>query len=206
MSDSPTIEARENGPLIVKNLDNFRLPDGTQADPKPLIALCRCGFSKNKPYCDGSHKDAGFDGSSTDVAKHDRVYTYEGKDVTVYYNKLLCSHAGECGSHALAIFNPNQKPWVQPDAGTLDQIKDVIASCPSGALRYSTTGDPIEITTDDVAITTEPNGPYHVTNIPAQADYWAIGQSEKKYVLCRCGLSKNKPFCDGTHHDEGWKE
>ena len=206
MSDKPTIETRENGPLIVKNLDNFRLPDDSRAEPKPLIALCRCGASKNKPYCDGSHKDAGFDGSSNDVTDRDRIYTYEGNDITVHYNKLLCSHAGECVRRAASVFNPKQTPWVQPDAGTPDQIKDVVAACPSGALRYATSGDPVEITTKEIAVTTEKNGPYHVTNIPLQCNYWAKGQSTRKYVLCRCGMSKNKPFCDGTHQDEEWTD
>ena len=205
MSDTPIIEIRENGPLILKGVKTFKMPDGSTSDEKPLHALCRCGQSKNKPYCDGSHKAAGFDGASTDVAHRDRVYSYEGAETTVHYNKLLCSHAGECGKRALAIFNPEQKPWVQPDAGTLDDIKQVVAACPSGALRYTENDVPTEITNDEITVTAEPNGPYHITNIPIAADYWADGQSQKKYVLCRCGLSENKPFCDGTHHDKGWK-
>lgn len=206
MSDKPTIETRENGPLIVKNLDTFRMPDGSQAEEKPLYALCRCGASKTKPFCDGSHNNIGFDGEPSDVSHRDRIYAYEGTDTKVYFNKLLCSHAGECGKRARDIFNTKQKPWVQPDAGTLEQIKDVVAACPSGALRFSQTDNPQAITNETVEISTEPNGPYHVRNIPIAADYWAEGQSEKKYVLCRCGLSKNKPFCDGTHYDEGWKD
>jgi CDGSH-type Zn-finger protein len=206
MSGAPTIETRENGPLIVKNLRTFRMPDDSVVEEKSLIALCRCGASKNKPYCDGSHKEAGFDGSPEDVTHRDRIYSYKGEVATVYFSKLLCSHSGECGKRALGIFNPKQKPWVQPDAGTLDQIKEVVAACPSGALRYSTNDDPIEITTDEVEVSVERNGPYHATNIPIETDYWAIGQSPKKYVLCRCGLSKNKPFCDGTHYDEGWRD
>jgi CDGSH-type Zn-finger protein len=205
--DAPTIEIRKNGPLRVANLRSFRLPDGTEAEPKPVLALCRCGKSGNKPYCDGSHRDAGFDGASADVAHRDRIHQYKGQEATVYFNKLLCSHAGECGKRALNVFNPKQKPWVKPDEGNLEQIEEVVANCPSGALRYSLPLDPpVAITGDDVSISTEANGPYHVHNIPIEADYWAEGQSSEKYVLCRCGLSKNKPFCDGTHYDVGWKD
>ncbi len=205
--EEPSIELRENGPIRVAHLDNFRLPDGTGALPKKVMALCRCGQSANKPYCDGSHRDAGFNGASDDVAHRDRIYSYAGQDATVYFNKLLCSHAGECGKRAIEVFDPKQRPWVTPDQGTLQQIEDVVAHCPSGALRYSLPLDlPAAITSDDVSITTEPNGPYHVRNIPIDADYWAEGQSPEKYVLCRCGLSKNKPFCDGTHYDVGWKD
>lgn len=63
MSETPTIRCRENGPLllpatiqIVDHLGNaFAIPAG-----KDSIALCRCGQSKNKPFCDGSHKTCGF--------------------------------------------------------------------------------------------------------------------------------------------------
>lgn len=191
----PTIEPRENGPLIVKNLDDFVLSDGTKAEAKPLLALCRCGRSANKPFCDGSHKDAGFDGASSEVVKSDRSYTYKGDDVTVHFNKLLCSHAGECGKRASEIFNTKAKPWVQPDNGSLGQILDVVAACPSGALRYAHgDGAPQAITSTEVSITVEPNGPYQVRNIDVPAGYWAKGQSPKKYVLCRCGLSKKSHF------------
>jgi len=203
--NDPVIETRENGPLIVKFVKQFSLPDGAMAEEKELIALCRCGQSNNKPYCDGSHKD-GFDSSSSDVEHRDRIYDYEGREVRVHFNKILCSHAGECGKRARHIFNTKQRPWVQPDEGTFEEIKEVVAACPSGALRYSRAGGPTAITNDEIAISTEPNGPYHVRNVPIEAEYWADGQSQKKYVLCRCGLSKNKPFCDGTHYDEGWKD
>lgn len=208
MTDKPTLEARENGPLIAKHIPNLRMPDGTNTRPKDLVALCRCGKSQNKPFCDGAHKDAGFDGTpDPDTAKSkDRIYSYEGAQATVHFSKLLCSHAGECGKRARAIFNTKQRPWVKPDEGTLDQIKEVVAACPSGALRYSETADPVALTSDTVEIEVEPNGPLHIRNIPITADYWADGQSPEKYVLCRCGLSKNKPFCDGTHYDEGWKD
>lgn len=205
--DSPIIETRDNGPFVVRNIKRFRLPDGSVADTKPVMALCRCGQSKNKPFCDGSHKDAGFDSAPGDVAHRDRVYSYAGADVTVYYNKLLCSHAGECGRIAKEIFNPAAKPWVQPDNGTVDQVKQVIATCPSGALRLSKPEQEAQaINSDTVEISVEPNGPYHVTNIEIAADFWGEGQEQKKYVLCRCGLSGNKPFCDGTHHDRGWTD
>ncbi len=205
--DKPTIQQRNNGPLVVKNLSSFRLADGSRGETKPVMALCRCGASKNKPFCDGSHQKIGFDSAGADVSSRDRIYSYEGKEATVYYNKLLCSHAGECGARALPIFNPKQKPWVQPNAGTAAQVKDVVEACPSGALRYSLPGEEAQTLADsDAAIAVERDGPLRVKNIAMRADHWAEGQSEQKYVLCRCGKSKNKPFCDGTHSDDGWKE
>ncbi|MEX3007383.1 CDGSH iron-sulfur domain-containing protein [Hoeflea sp. TYP-13] len=205
--DKVIIEQRENGPLVVKNLSDLRLADGTAAEAKPVMALCRCGGSQNKPFCDGTHKNIGFESAGSDVAAKDKVRAYEGKDVTVYYNMLLCSHAGECGRRAAAVFNPKQKPWIQPDNGTREDIHEVMQACPSGALRYSETGGRAELVANgDVCITVEKDGPYRVSNVPVEAGYWAQGQSEKKYVLCRCGKSGNKPFCDGTHRDEGWSD
>ena len=204
----PKITAVTNGPLIAEDVPDFIMPDGTKTHPKDKLFLCRCGASKTKPFCDGSHKDAGFDGTPDPerARKYDRNYSYKGEAVTVHFNKLLCSHAGECGKRARHIFNTKERPWVQPDEGSLDEIKDVVANCPSGALRFEINDGPEEITNDVVQIRVERNGPYHLRNIQMPADYWADGQSEKKYVLCRCGLSKNKPFCDGTHFDEGWKD
>jgi len=205
--DTPIVEARENGPLIVKHLKTFKMPDGSVAEAKPLIALCRCGHSKNKPYCDGSHKDAGFDGSAQDVSQRDKIYEYAGSTATIHYNKLLCSHAGECVKNAANIFNPKNKPWVSPDEGTLEQITTVVAACPSGALSFSTADSGRDsLCGDEVEIQVEANGPLRVKNVPIEVDYWADGQTTREYVLCRCGLSKNKPFCDGTHADEGWSE
>ena len=60
MSDTPVIKAAPNGPLIAEGIPDLTLPDGTKAHPKDKLFLCRCGASKNKPFCDGSHKDAGF--------------------------------------------------------------------------------------------------------------------------------------------------
>ncbi len=207
MSDETIIEQRENGPLVVKNCSELRLADGSAAEAKPVMALCRCGASSNKPFCDGSHNEIGFESAPADVSDKDRVRAYEGGEVTVYYNPLLCSHAGECGRLAARVFNPQQRPWIQPDNGTKDEILAVMQACPSGALRYSETGGEAELVADGaVSITIEKNGPYRVRNMPVEADYRAEGQSDRKYVLCRCGKSANKPYCDGTHSDEGWSD
>ena len=60
MSDGASIEERKNGPLVVKGVTRMAGPDGTALESKPVMALCRCGRSATKPFCDGSHSDAGF--------------------------------------------------------------------------------------------------------------------------------------------------
>ncbi|MEM7789683.1 MAG: (4Fe-4S)-binding protein, partial [Bacteroidota bacterium] len=135
----------------------------------------------------------------------DEILTYEGKDVNVHYNRLLCSHAAECGRRQKAAFDSSRKPWIVPDNATVGGIREVVAACPSGALRFSLAGEmPQHARRDEPGITVETDGPYRVTGLPLASAPLATGANPEKYVLCRCGASKNKPFCDGSHYDIGW--
>jgi len=206
LTDTPTITERENGPLVAKGISRLVGEAGEPIEVKEVMALCRCGHSGNKPFCDGSHKTAGFESRGGKPAGIDRMLSYQGQAVTVFYNPRLCSHAAECGRLASHIFNPAQKPWVQPDNGTLTEVEAVVTACPSGALQMSTPGGAPEVRVAERAeITVERDGPYWVTDVVVETDATALGISERKYVLCRCGMSGNKPYCDGTHRDEGWK-
>jgi CDGSH-type Zn-finger protein len=202
-SDRAKIELRENGPLVVKGLTSLTGEDGTNLEAKPVMALCRCGLSRTKPFCDGSHMDAGFLSENlTPAAGRDRLIAYQGAEVTITYNPLLCSHAAECGRMARHIFNPDQKPWIQPDNGTRDEVMSVIAACPSGALAMA---GPEHLVPERAEIKVEKNGPYWVTGPSVDAPSPGEGACADKFVLCRCGLSGNKPYCDGSHRDKGWK-
>ena len=205
--DTPKIEVRENGFYRVANVDNLIGADGQEMETKPVMALCRCGLSQNKPFCDGSHKRQGFDGAGPVPELKEKILNYEGKDIDIHYSILLCSHAGECGRRLEAVFDSSQRPWIMPDNGSVEDIKAVVRACPSGALRYSEKGGtPQHIAEDSVSITVEKNGPLRVSKIELVEDRWSEASSKDSYVLCRCGLSKNKPFCDGTHKDEGWTD
>ena len=202
-----TIEEREDGPLVIKNLPLLENSDGSEVPKRPVMALCRCGASKRKPFCDGSHMAIEFKSAPEDVTERDQEYTYEGKDLTVYYNKVLCSHAAECSTGLKSVFDPARKPWVDPDLGSVDEVKKIVADCPSGALRFSEPDGPeTHLESDDCYIRIEKNGPYHVCNVEIENVRWAKGASQKKFVLCRCGKSGNKPFCDGAHYDVKWKD
>lgn len=206
MSDEAKIEERENGPLVVSGAASMEGADGV-IEVKAVMALCRCGASKNKPFCDGSHNKVGFESRGGTPAGRDRVIAYEGKDATVNYNPMLCSHAAECGRLASNIFNPAQKPWVQPDQGTLAQIEAVVTACPSGALSFATAqGSDHRVDAARAQIVVEKNGPYWVRDIPPPTLERAEGAADGKYVLCRCGLSGNKPYCDGSHRDAKWRD
>lgn len=203
--DGPMIVERDGGPLVAKNVSRLIGSTGEAMEVKPAMALCRCGASKNKPFCDGSHNEIGFDSRTSDEQTPVRLRTYEGKDIAVHYNRLLCSHAAECGK-LKAVFDPSQKPWIRPDNGATVDIIDVISACPSGALSYSLPGQSAQHgTPGNAGISIESNGPYRVEAIPLEKARSAEGACAAKYVLCRCGASRNKPYCDGTHRDIDWK-
>jgi len=196
---------------MVANPPDLRSDVGGTIETKAVAALCRCGLSANKPFCDGSHQNAGFSSAPDHTrlrnAALDYTGTVDGTEVTISYTPVLCTHAAECQARAAAVFNPRQKPWVQPQNGSLSEILDVIAACPSGALRVTASAaEPHHLTTGEVSIRVEKNGPFHVQNIALDAEFNGVGASHAKYSLCRCGLSKNKPFCDGSHHDAGWTD
>jgi CDGSH-type Zn-finger protein/ferredoxin len=199
------VETRENGPLVVKGLDELTGPDGQPLEVKPVVALCRCGGSKTKPFCDGSHKTNGFQSSGGTPSGVNRILRYAGEEVTVTYNPLICSHAAECGRVAPDVFNPNQKPWVQPDKGSRNAVESVIAHCPSGALALALGDTVTHLVADRARIEVARDGPYYVREAEIAEPHPGQGACRRKYVLCRCGKSGIKPYCDGSHRDADWK-
>ena len=206
------IKPMKDGPLVAQGIPNLKDPVGTDVKPeKPAFGLCRCGQSKNKPFCDGSHTAAGFSSDNGDAKVRNTPIQYtgqvEGKSVTVSYTPVLCGHIAECQRLHKQVFDSSQKPWIQPENGNLEGILSVINACPSGALRVSVEGEDLHhMDSDEQSVSFVKNGPYVVKNIPLDAEFNGAGASEKEYILCRCGQSKNKPFCDGTHHDVKWKD
>ena len=211
MTSQPKISLIEDGPLMVTNLPNLRDNAGEKIDAGVKMALCRCGLSAKKPFCDGSHNAAGFKSTSdkTKIRNTPLQYagTLEGTDVTIHYTPVLCSHAAECVKASSAIFDPKRKPWIMPENGKTADLLAAVSNCPSGALRVEVAKtEPQHMVNGDVDVTVERNGPYRVKNVQIDADFNGAGASQTKYVLCRCGLSKNKPFCDGSHYEEGWND
>ena len=204
--DTATITLRENGPAIVSGLKECVGADGVAIPIKATTALCRCGASKTKPYCDGSHTSSGFSDEKSGDRTPDDVLTYEGREVTVLYNRLLCSKAYECGQRLGQVFDTARDPWIDPDQGTVAEIVDVVRACPSGALRYRSTDTSVrhEVAKGSV-LEIEKGGPYRVRNVSLANGSWCTGACERKFALCRCGASKNKPFCDGSHVDAGFE-
>jgi len=199
-SDKKTsISFAPNGPVLVKDLKNLSNQHGP-IQTTETIALCRCGASANKPYCDGSHAKINFSSEKQSDRTEDKRETYRGVKITIHDNRSICAHAGYCTDNLSDVFRMKQEPWIDPDAATNDEIIAAVEKCPSGALSYSI--DNIECIEQNskTAIFIAPNGPYVLTG---EADLvetsFADGAAKKQLTLCRCGASKNKPFCDGSH-------
>ncbi len=206
-SGGSVIEELDGGPLVAKNLPRLFDANSEPLEIKPVVALCRCGASQIKPYCDGSHNEIGFDSTRSENHTPDKLRSYKGRDITIHYNRLLCSHAGECGKHLKSVFDPSREPWIVPDNGSKEEIIATVKTCPSGALMYSLDGSsPQHEVGGETGIDIEKDGPYRVVGIPLTSSHFAEGSSPNKYVLCRCGASKNKPFCDGSHQEIKWRD
>ena len=206
MSPKPTISPAPDGPYVVEGLErltNRAGPLATQA----TIALCRCGHSGHKPFCDGSHKDAGFSSARAADRVPDRRDDYAGRRITIHDNRGICAHAGHCTAGLPGVFRMGEEPWIDPDGASAGEIAAVIAQCPSGALSYSVDDLEYRDQGGEPAIHVSPDGPYVVTGGPELLESpWGEGAARDHYTLCRCGASRNKPFCDGSHWTVGFKD
>ena len=206
----PAVMTAKDGPYLVTNVTVLRTPLGEERPVPPQLALCRCGASALKPFCDGAHATSGFtDGKDPDRVPDQRD-TYPGQQVTIFDNRGICQHSGLCSDRLPTAFRTDAEPFVAPSGGRLDELVRAVRDCPSGALSLAFDGDEARDLVDwhgtrERAIEVTQDGPYRVTGtIPltdaAGADVpRAAGSSREHYALCRCGHSRNKPFCSGMH-------
>ncbi|MEI2778770.1 MAG: CDGSH iron-sulfur domain-containing protein [Tetrasphaera sp.] len=221
------IEVSTNGPYAVHGLDLIRLRLHPAADPQEqawveresvdvaeqadesgTYWLCRCGHSANKPFCDGSHKRVGFDGTETAprTSHRESAKVMEGSGVVVRDVRPLCEHAGFCtlpGTNVWAMVTSD-------DPEVLAAMRVMIDHCPSGALTraedVNSTNDSEPVLPRRVAVVDD--GPYLVTGgVSISGADGQPHESRNRMTLCRCGASASKPFCDGSHakvdfHDE----
>ena len=220
-NNKPMIVTLPNGPLylindrekkIIGNLENSK---GEKLSNIQGIALCRCGASKNKPFCDGTHSIIGFSSKNNEDNGNKKTSSkrksYVGKKITIHDNRKICSHAAECVNNLPSVFRLNQRPWINPDDETtaIEKIIETIKKCPSGALSYSI--DSIEYRDYDgkPLVKVSKDGPYLVSGgielILEEVDF-PEDVSREHYTLCRCGASSNKPFCDGIHSTINFKD
>lgn len=208
MKQTVAISASVNGPLIVKNLGQIVESNGNVFPFKALtVALCRCGASNNKPFCDGSHGSKNWSSEKLDGRQPRHSDKYKGKKITINDDRGICSHAGYCTSGLPKVFRMGVEPWINADGETVDKIIETIKKCPSGALSYEIEDELFDHFSDAAEIQITEDGPYFVKGSIALKDK-DTPESKEHFALCRCGHSRNKPFCDGQHwyqkfRDEG---
>jgi CDGSH-type Zn-finger protein/uncharacterized Fe-S cluster protein YjdI len=126
----------------------------------------------------------------------------EGESLTLLYETKKCIHARFCVTGAPKVFLANVKgPWIDPDGIEVDRLVEIAHACPSGAIRYTRKDGKHDETPPPVnLIAIREAGPYAV-----RAEIRLNGEPAGfRATLCRCGASKNKPFCDSSHHDVGF--
>jgi CDGSH-type Zn-finger protein/uncharacterized Fe-S cluster protein YjdI len=142
------------------------------------------------------------------IMSNKKTFTYPGEKMDVQWDGSLCIHIGECGRAKGELFVAGRKPWCQPDLAPNEEVEDVIARCPTGALTYhDKTGSKTELPVPENSIHVAYNGPLYV-----RGDLDIDGAPEDapglnfRAALCRCGQSKNKPFCDNSHDAADFKD
>lgn len=176
------------------------------------VYLCRCGHSANKPFCDSTHARVGFDGTETapHVDYSDGAKLYEGPELSFTDNKPLCARARFCDVKTTVWeqYKHTDQPEVARDFVT------EINNCPSGRLRALRNSDhrvieeprspAIGVVEDQGK---DVSGPLWVEGgITVESADGFVYERRNRVTLCRCGQSKNKPFCDGSHIPAGFKD
>ena len=136
------------------------------------------------------------------LSTQEGVEQVEGEKLTLLYETKRCIHARFCVTGAPTVFLANvQGPWIHPDTMDVERLVDIAHACPSGAIRYKRRdGRPDESAPPVNLATVREAGPYAFRG-DLRLNGVAAGY---RATLCRCGASKNKPFCDGSHHDVGF--
>jgi CDGSH-type Zn-finger protein len=197
-----TIRVRANGPYevtgapvsrrrIVANEDGESAAWETTAtiDTPDTVFLCRCGGSSTKPICDGSHASNGFTADDGEAGTYDeRSKVLGGQQVTVRDDRSICVHAAFCTNKVTNV-------WKMAKSGADDhEIVAMIDRCPSGALTY----DKEPLLPQEIAAVAD--GPLWVTGgVSISLAEGTTLETRNRVTLCRCGASKTKPLCDGSH-------
>jgi len=191
---------------VVTNAEGESLDyrEGKKYPAQKQYALCRCGRSANKPFCDGTHLKVRFDG--TETASHEpylkQAKTIEGPTMLLTDQENLCAFARFCDpkGHVWNLVQQNN-----PEAQEL--AKQEAGHCPAGRLVVwdKKTGKPIEPKFEPSLGLIEDTekkvrGPIWVRGgVPVISADGKTYEIRNRLTLCRCGKSDNKPFCNGAH-------
>jgi len=130
------------------------------------------------------------------------VETVQGERIELAFEARRCIHSRFCVTGAPKVFLANVKgPWIHPDAMPVERLVEVAHACPSGAIRYRRKDGAPEEPVPPVNLASVREGGPYAFRARLQIDGAAAGF---RATLCRCGASRNKPYCDGSHHEIGF--
>jgi CDGSH-type Zn-finger protein len=168
--------------------------------------LCRCGGSSNKPFCDGTHSKNKFDG--TESAQTDdyreRAEVLGGTKVTIRDDRGICAHAAFCSNKVTNVWDAAKE--IDDDPELRDQIVSMVQRCPSGALTYEVDGEPTEPDFEPQIRIQKDASILLRGGITVKRHDGEPLEMRNRMALCRCGKSKNKPLCDGSHFDAEFRD
>jgi uncharacterized Fe-S cluster protein YjdI/CDGSH-type Zn-finger protein len=131
---------------------------------------------------------------------------YPGAKLEVSFDADLCIHATECVRGLPAVFDRDRRPWILADNASPQELVTVIERCPSGALLYRHTDASTDAqTASTTTVTPVENGPLLLRGEILIRLENGTDESLPRAALCRCGQSKNKPFCDNSHLQSGFQ-
>ena len=212
------IEVTRDGPYLVSGQlplseqwivtnaegDSLDYREGKKFPVEAQYALCRCGHSANKPFCDGTHAKVRFDGTETASPEPylEQAETIEGPTMRLTDQENLCAFARFC--------DPKGRIWNlvrQDDPEAQRLVKHEAGHCPAGRLVAwdKKTGQPIEPKFEPSLGLIEDtekkvSGPIWVRGgIPVVSADGKAYEIRNRLTLCRCGRSDNKPYCNGAH-------
>jgi CDGSH-type Zn-finger protein len=176
--------------------------------PGEVYELCRCGRSSTKPFCDSTHERIPFDGTETadrgPIAQ--RREAWEGEANHVLYDDLsLCTHAGFCRNVRTGVWEMVEEA---DDPEVRTEFAAMVKRCPSGRLAFAVLPDPEPVEpTFEPSVGVEPDASYWIRGgVPVVSEDETPYEVRNRQTLCRCGQSRNKPFCDGSHKQFGFDD
>jgi CDGSH-type Zn-finger protein len=217
MARSHKITVAKDGPFLVAGAvplgivkietnargESIKWGDGKGLPAAEKFALCRCGESKNKPFCDGTHAKVGGTETASRKPFVEQAEVLDGPAMQLADAEVLCAFARFC--------DPNGRIWNQvadsDDPRTRANLIRQAGDCAAGRLVAidKATGKAVEPALPvSIGVVEDPSlkcsGPLWV-----RGGVELVGADGKAYeirnrmTLCRCGRSENKPFCDGAH-------
>jgi CDGSH-type Zn-finger protein len=178
--------------------------EAEEGEPLPVgrhYALCRCGNSQTKPFCDESHLRVGFDGTETAdrAPRATRARQVRGRGITFTDDPSLCTHAGFCTNRRTDVWEMVRD---SADPEVRAQMQRMIELCPSGRLELEPPAP-----AGEQGILLERDGPIWVRGaVQLRAADGTTYEVRGRMALCRCGASSNKPFCDDSHKEVGFRD